>query len=68
MKSLRLCSYKSTHKMTVRVFSIFNVIKVAGTLIRFSELNNNNSVQFNSLFLFAESTATRPITDTAQCR
>jgi hypothetical protein len=32
--------------------------------------NNNNSIQFNSIlyYLCAESTATRPITDTAQCR
>jgi hypothetical protein len=30
--------------------------------------NNNNSIKFNSIlyFLCAESTATRPITDTAQ--
>jgi hypothetical protein len=31
--------------------------------------NNNNSIQFNSMiyYLCAESTATKPITDTAQC-
>jgi hypothetical protein len=40
---------------------------------RNKDINNNNSIQFNSFnsilyYLCAEPTATRPITGTAQCR
>jgi hypothetical protein len=52
-----------TRKWTTPLNNNYNKIKAIPVTAM-----DNNSIQFNSLFLCAESTATRPITDTAQHR
>jgi hypothetical protein len=62
-KSLRQTNFESQGCVT-------EIVVVNSCSSNSNSNSNNNSIQFNSIlyFLCAESTATRPITDTAQHR